>query len=386
MQEKPAPVPTQQPDIVPDAQKVGDNNVDTDKPLTPEAKPKPVEAAAPRRRPLSPKPEGRSPKPTDPPRRSPRQAGRGRSPSRMRRRPRPTPDPAAQAGGQARSGRREPIVAEQRRSAETDEACRMSAPAPEARPKPPEATDRQGAGPQGRREAGQGSVVQAEIGRDRNSTPTRSPPSSTRRSRPAAAPSARRDEASLGGDKTRPAASSSQSEMDALRGQLERLLEHSGRRAGGPKSLQRLGQVQPRPSRQARGRARDRTVERRPASSTSSADARACRNAMRRPTTFQPTSMTSGPTSSSISIRARCSERRRRPTSKRLCDEEFPEDAADGRRDCHRRSRRRHAAGARARRDRRQQGQDRAAADRHHRLPGAAMASAPRSRRSSPPT
>lgn len=43
MHEKPAPLPTQRPDIVPDAQKVGENTVDTEKPITPEAKPKPVD-------------------------------------------------------------------------------------------------------------------------------------------------------------------------------------------------------------------------------------------------------------------------------------------------------------------------------------------------------
>jgi colicin import membrane protein len=43
MHEKPAPTPTQRPDIVPDAQKVGENTVDTDKPITPEAKPRPID-------------------------------------------------------------------------------------------------------------------------------------------------------------------------------------------------------------------------------------------------------------------------------------------------------------------------------------------------------
>ncbi|TPM07883.1 TonB family protein [Mesorhizobium sp. B2-3-11] len=46
MHEKPAPLPTQRPDVVPDAQKVGENSVDTDKPITPEAKPKPVETTS----------------------------------------------------------------------------------------------------------------------------------------------------------------------------------------------------------------------------------------------------------------------------------------------------------------------------------------------------
>ncbi len=46
MHEKPAPLPTKRPDVVPDAQKVGENTVDTDKPATDEAKPKPVEKTA----------------------------------------------------------------------------------------------------------------------------------------------------------------------------------------------------------------------------------------------------------------------------------------------------------------------------------------------------
>ncbi|MBZ9670092.1 TonB family protein [Mesorhizobium sp. ES1-3] len=46
MHEKPAPLPTQRPDIVPNAQKVGENSVDTDKPITPEAKPKPVDTTS----------------------------------------------------------------------------------------------------------------------------------------------------------------------------------------------------------------------------------------------------------------------------------------------------------------------------------------------------
>ncbi|TGQ09914.1 MULTISPECIES: cell envelope integrity protein TolA [unclassified Mesorhizobium] len=46
MHDKPAPVPTKRPDVVPDAQKVGENTVDTDKAVTDEAKPKPVEKTA----------------------------------------------------------------------------------------------------------------------------------------------------------------------------------------------------------------------------------------------------------------------------------------------------------------------------------------------------
>ncbi|TGP53682.1 TonB family protein [bacterium M00.F.Ca.ET.159.01.1.1] len=46
MHDKPAPVPTKRPDVVPNAQKVGENTVDTEKPVTDEAKPKPIEKTA----------------------------------------------------------------------------------------------------------------------------------------------------------------------------------------------------------------------------------------------------------------------------------------------------------------------------------------------------
>ena len=75
--EKPAPTPTTRPDILPDAQKVGDNEIDTDNPITPHEKINPVktaEAKAP-----SPKPvEKVKPEETPKPRKS-------RNPSRRRK-------------------------------------------------------------------------------------------------------------------------------------------------------------------------------------------------------------------------------------------------------------------------------------------------------------
>ncbi len=58
MKEKSAPKPTKRPDIVADAQKIGENTVDTDAPPTPDPKPRPVEEAA------APKPQ---PKPAEKP-------------------------------------------------------------------------------------------------------------------------------------------------------------------------------------------------------------------------------------------------------------------------------------------------------------------------------
>ncbi len=62
MRDKPAPTPTERPDIVADARDVGENTVDTNKPITPEAKPKPVDTAA--ATPPAPEPREK-PKPED---------------------------------------------------------------------------------------------------------------------------------------------------------------------------------------------------------------------------------------------------------------------------------------------------------------------------------
>ncbi|OQM75114.1 hypothetical protein [Manganibacter manganicus] len=45
MRDKPAPLPTERPDVVADARKVGENSVDTDKPATPAPKPQPVDSS-----------------------------------------------------------------------------------------------------------------------------------------------------------------------------------------------------------------------------------------------------------------------------------------------------------------------------------------------------
>jgi colicin import membrane protein len=70
MAEKAAPLPTERPDVVADAQKVGDNDIDTDNPPTPDGKPKPVkiaESVTPAPKPIAkPKPE-ETPKPKEEP-------------------------------------------------------------------------------------------------------------------------------------------------------------------------------------------------------------------------------------------------------------------------------------------------------------------------------
>ena len=157
LHEKPAPVPTQRPDIVPDAQKVGENSIDTDKPVTPEAKPKPVDttsAPPPAPTPVEkPKTED-APKPKEQPKPIPAtevtpvpQPKEEVKPEPVKQTdPKPTPakepTPAPQqdktAAIQPRPEVKPDAVAEAISQDQPADATQLpdSAPAPEARPKP----------------------------------------------------------------------------------------------------------------------------------------------------------------------------------------------------------------------------------------------------------
>jgi len=212
MKEKPAPKPTQRPDIVADAQKVGENTVDTDKKPTPEAKPKPVESAdAP---PPAPEP---TPKPADQPKPEP-----VKQPE-----PKPTPTPATEVKPQPEPKQEvkpDPVAETIPAESPDAEAVQLpkSAPSPAARPQPPQA--------------------QTAKAPDRKETEKPVKPASSSRQKSdeksfdadeiaallskekAAGGGAKRstEQASLGGDKGNNAAKLSQSEMDALRGQIQR--------------------------------------------------------------------------------------------------------------------------------------------------------------------
>ncbi|RWC17676.1 MAG: TonB family protein [Mesorhizobium sp.] len=121
MHDKPAPTPTKRPDIVPDAQKVGENSVDTDKPITDEAKPKPVDlTSAP---PPAPTPTEK-PKPEDAP--------------KPKETPKPTPATEVAPVPQPKEEVKPDAVAEAIAQEPPTETTQLpdSAPAPEARPKP----------------------------------------------------------------------------------------------------------------------------------------------------------------------------------------------------------------------------------------------------------
>jgi len=157
MHEKPAPLPTQRPDIVPDAQKVGENSVDTEKPITPEAKPKPVDttsAPPPAPTPIEkPKPED-VPKPQEKPKPIPAtevapaptpkeevkpEPVKQTEPKPTPAKPAPTPPPQDKTAAIDPTPEVKPdAVAEAIAKDPPTEETQLpnSAPAPEARPKP----------------------------------------------------------------------------------------------------------------------------------------------------------------------------------------------------------------------------------------------------------
>jgi len=157
MHEKPAPLPTQRPDVVPEAQKVGENTVDTDKPITPEAKPKPVDttsAPPPAPTPIEkPKPED-VPKPQEKPKPIPAtevaptptpkaevkpEPVKQTDPKPTPAKPAPTPPPQDKTAAIDPTPEVKPdAVAEAIAKDPPTEETQLpnSAPAPEARPKP----------------------------------------------------------------------------------------------------------------------------------------------------------------------------------------------------------------------------------------------------------
>jgi outer membrane biosynthesis protein TonB len=210
MSEKPAPTPTKKPDPVPDATKIGENKVDTDKPATPEPTPKEVKTAA------VPKP---SPEPTPKPVEQPK-------PEPMKQpEPKPAPVPATEVTPQPQPKQEvkpdpvaETIVAE---NAEA-EAVRLpvNAPSPEARPQPPKAEtaktpDRkdaekpteQASRPKSDEKEFNADEVAALLNKEKASG------GGAKRST---------EQAALGNEKPSNASKLSQSEEDSLRGQVQR--------------------------------------------------------------------------------------------------------------------------------------------------------------------
>ncbi|MDX8531558.1 TonB family protein [Mesorhizobium sp. VK25A] len=156
MHDKPAPVPTKRPDVVPNAQKVGENTVDTDKPVTDEAKPKPVEKTAapppaptPTEKPAVedvPKPQEKpkptpatevAPTPTPKEEVKPEPVKQTEPKPTPAKEPTPAPQPDKTAAIQKEAVKPDAVAEAISQDQPTEEAkLPDSAPAPEARPKP----------------------------------------------------------------------------------------------------------------------------------------------------------------------------------------------------------------------------------------------------------
>lgn len=209
--EKPAPVPTSKPDIVEDAQEVGDNKIDLPTPPTPEPKPRPVETAeAP--------PPAPDPKPTPTPEPEPEAAPA----------PEPQPVPATEVAPKPEPRQEvkpdpapEPVQPEQPK--QDMAALPDVAPVPQSKPQPPKAQtartpDRKE--PEKPREEKRRETASSS---DSNEKSVEDQVAALLNREKASGGGAKRSEqqAALGGRQTT-GAKLSQSEMDALRGQIQR--------------------------------------------------------------------------------------------------------------------------------------------------------------------
>ncbi|MEO9336431.1 hypothetical protein ABFT80_03210 [Mesorhizobium sp. SB112] len=210
--EKPAPVPTTRPEIVPDAQNVGDNKIDTDKAPTPDPTPRPVEAAA--APPPSPEPTP-APKPTENKPEPPKPAE-----------PEPTPVPATEVTPEPQPKQdvapdpvAEAIVQETAEAAETP--LPTTAPAPQARPQPPKAQTAKTSERKQPEKPAQEAAARPKS--DEKQFDADEVAALLNKQTPSGGGAKRSTEqASLGGERNTGGSKLSQSEMDALRGQVQR--------------------------------------------------------------------------------------------------------------------------------------------------------------------
>ncbi len=211
--ERPAPTPTTRPETVENAQQIGDNTTDLSTPPTPDPSPRPVETAeAP---PPAPTPE---PTPVPEPEPAPQ-------PTPPEPQPQPTTEVAPEPQPQqevAPDPAPETAVAEAPQPSPDAVTLPTSAPTPQSRPQPPQA---QAARTPERREPERPAREQprSTASSDSNTTSVEDQVAALlNRERPSGGGAQRSTEqAALGGRQTT-GAKLSQSEMDALRGQIQR--------------------------------------------------------------------------------------------------------------------------------------------------------------------
>ncbi|WP_309085030.1 hypothetical protein [Chelativorans sp.] len=206
---KPAPKPTRRPDPVENAQKVGEADTDLKPPPTPEAKPKPVEQAS--EPPPAPKPQ---PKPAEDPVKETLEAEAQDVPVPAAERE-PEPQPRQEAKPDPAP---EPMVAE---NAEAESVkLPTTAPVPQARPQPPKP---QIAKAPERKEADK-PAAQQQARSEKKDEELLDQVAALLNKEKASGGGAQRStqEAALGARETTGGQKLTQSEMDALRAQIER--------------------------------------------------------------------------------------------------------------------------------------------------------------------
>jgi outer membrane biosynthesis protein TonB len=210
MKEKPAPLPTKKPDIVADAQKVGEAQVDSDSKPTPDPKPKVVEAKdAP-----APSPEP-APRPDTEVAKEPVKEAEKQPADVPATEVAPDPAPKQEVKPDPVA---ETIVAEMPQAESI--SLPNSAPTPEAKPKPPQAQtakapDRKEADKPAEKQASKPKSEEKEFNVDEVAA-------LLNKEKPSGGGAKRStEEAALGGDKNK-GGKLSQSEIDALIGQIQR--------------------------------------------------------------------------------------------------------------------------------------------------------------------
>ncbi|WP_274423077.1 hypothetical protein [Chelativorans sp. YIM 93263] len=206
LNENPAPAPTRRPDPVEDAQRVGEADTDTDGPPTPEPEPKPVEQAAQEQ----PAPEA---EPVEEMAQDDATAEAEETEVAATER-----EPEAQLPQEVTEApASDPLVAE---NAE-EESVQLpdSVPLPQARPEPPKPQTARAPEPKETRE-----TAEEQSARDSDSEELFDEVAALLNKEDASGGGARRsrEEASLGSDRTTGGETLTQSEMDALRGQIQR--------------------------------------------------------------------------------------------------------------------------------------------------------------------
>lgn len=214
MKEKSAPKPTAKPQTVPDAENVGDQEIDTKAPPKPDAKPKPVETAEEPKAQPEPvkKPE---PKPDPKPEPKPEE--------------KPTPVPATEVQAKPEPKQEvkpDPVAEAIEKQAESPDAQTPKlpdkVPAPQAKPKPPQA---QTAKTNERKQPEEKKKTQtaSQTSQSKNDAIADEVAALLNKQKASGGGAKRStDQASLGGKKNTGGSKLSQSEMDALRGAISK--------------------------------------------------------------------------------------------------------------------------------------------------------------------